>query len=167
MHEYVAQAIILDREPHRDFDSRVSFFTEKFGKLTGKATSTRKITSKLAAHLEPGNLVHVRLIEKKELQIVDSLKVRKIATKSPDLYALNQILAEGEPDPELWQLLKGRSFTWPAALRILGWDPGGSRCVQCSGVSAAFYIAHQEIFCMPCSLKLPRAQVIYIYNAAL
>ena len=162
MHEYVAQAVILEREPYRDFDSRVSFFTEKFGKLSGKATSTRKITSKLAAHLEPGNLVHLRFVEKKGLQIVDSLKVRRVKVQAPDLHALNQILAEGEPDPDLWGLLKGKGFSWAEALKILGWDPNGSRCVQCSGVSSAFYLAHQEIFCMPCSLKLPRSQVIYL-----
>ncbi len=162
MHEYVAQAIILDREPQRDMDSRVSFLTEQFGKLVGKATSARKITSKLAAHLEPGNLVHVRFVEKKGLQIVDSLKVRRVGATAPDLHALNQLLGEGESEPELWQLLKGRNFTWPEALRILGWDPRQSGCVQCRGVSAAFYLAHQELFCRPCSLKLPPSQVLYL-----
>jgi DNA repair protein RecO (recombination protein O) len=163
MREYVVQAVILDREPQRDFDSRVSFFTEKFGKLSGKATSTRKITSKLAGHLEPGNLVHLRFVEKKGLQIVDSLKVRSLKVGVPDLHALNQILAEGEPEPELWQILKGNAFEWNSVLRVLGWDPRGSNCIECQGESAAFYLAHQEIFCLQCSSKLPQAQVIYIY----
>jgi recombinational DNA repair protein (RecF pathway) len=161
MHEYVAQAVILDREPLRDHDSRVSFFTEKFGKLIGKATSARKITSKLAAHLEPGSLVHLRFVEQKNLQIVDSLKVRKVGATAPDLHALSHILGEGEPEPELWELLRGKGFTWTATLRILGWDPLQSSCVNCQGVSAAFYLAHQEIFCISCASKLPRAQVIY------
>ena len=62
MQEYVTDALVLKKEPLRDFDARYYFFTKKFGKLKGKATSARKIVSKLAGHLEPGTLAKVRFV---------------------------------------------------------------------------------------------------------
>lgn len=162
MREYAAQAVILEKEPLRDYDSRITFFTEKFGKLTGRATSARKITSKLSAHLEPGNMVNMRFVEKHGLQIVDSIKTRHTGITAPDLYALQQILGEGEPDPELWLLIKKSKFTWRDTLRILGWDAERSVCVHCGHSSAAFHIPRQEMYCTDCASKLPSGQVIYV-----
>lgn len=161
MHEYSVPAVILDKEPLRDFDSRITFYTEKFGKLSGKATSTRKITSKLSAHLEPGNMVNMRFVEKHGLQIVDTLRTRKIRASLPELYALNQLLGEGEPDPELWTHLKSAKFRWTDILRILGWDPAHGSCASCGSLPQSFYLSRQEMYCTACASKLPVAQVIY------
>jgi recombinational DNA repair protein (RecF pathway) len=160
MHEYVAQAVILDKEPLRETDSRVSFFTEKFGKLVGKAVSTRKATSKLAAHLEPGNFVNLRFVEKKNLQIVDGLKAGEIQASAPDLYRLHQLLPEGEPEAELWNMLRTNKFGWREALAILGWDPVASVCTNCSATPTAFHIPHQDMYCKPCSNRMPSSEMI-------
>ncbi|MEK7212689.1 MAG: recombination protein O N-terminal domain-containing protein, partial [Patescibacteria group bacterium] len=51
MQEYLSEAVVLDAVPNGDLDLRVHLFTKKFGKLTAKVKSARKITSKLAGHL--------------------------------------------------------------------------------------------------------------------
>ncbi|MGC9599067.1 MAG: recombination protein O N-terminal domain-containing protein [Minisyncoccia bacterium] len=176
MQEYVTEAVVLAKEPLRDFDARYSFFTKRFGKLKGKATSARKITSKLAGHLEPGTLAKVRFVERNGrngngVQIADALKYGKLAALLTDLHFLNKMLSEGEPDAALWNELtrehKEERFPWGSALRILGWDPQEAVCEECSKgrKAAAFYIPKQEFFCVVCASKLDRDELLLLDNA--
>ena len=182
---------MLDAVPSAELDVRVSLFTKKFGKLVARAKSVKKITSKLAGHLEPGNVVKIRLVEKKGLQLVDALKEKEVSINPPDLYLLNQILHEAEPDHELWELLTGGAFRWHEALRILGWDPAAADCAgphtkrastpsaqdahnARSGVGVghpstssgnkvtAFHIKTQEFYCSACASKVRRNEVILL-----
>ena len=191
MQEYVTEAVVLDAVPSAELDVRVSLFTKKFGKLVARAKSVKKITSKLAGHLEPGNVVKIRLVEKKGLQLVDALKEKEVSINPPDLYLLNQILHEAEPDHELWELLTGGAFRWHEALRILGWDPAAADCAgphtkrastpsaqdahnARSGVGVghpstssgnkvtAFHIKTQEFYCSACASKVRRNEVILL-----
>lgn len=170
MQEYVTDAIVLKKEPLRDFDARYWFFTKKFGKIKGKATSARKITSKLAGHLEPGTLTKVRFVERNGAngngaQIADALKVRMLGAPLVGLHKLNSILPEGEPDAELWNELIGGTFSWSGILRILGWDPQGAACESCGRVVTAFFIPKQEFFCTACASKLDPDALILLNNA--
>ena len=156
MQEYVTEAVVLDTVPSAELDVRVSLFTKKFGKLVARAKSVKKITSKLAGHLEPGNIIKIRLVEKKGLQLVDALKEREVQSLSnsrelesdegghtmspPDLYLLNQILHEAER------------------------DPAAADCVRagCTGTPAAFHIKTQEFYCSACASKVRRNEVILL-----
>ena len=102
---YFNEAIVLDREPSGEIDNRFSIYAKGFGKIVARGKSTRKITSKLSGHLEPGNLVKVRLIEKNGLQVVDTLKVSSIKCQVSDLYFLNKLLPEHDFDFALWEEL--------------------------------------------------------------
>lgn len=156
----------MDKEMNGDSDSRIALFTKRFGKLTPKARSLRKITSKLSGHLEPGNLVLARLVEKNGLQVVDALKTSRVSVNPPDLYFLGRILAEAEPEPILWQLLSSGSFNWREILKILGWDPNEAICAIChKGMVAAFAVGSQEFFCEECVSKLEEKEVILIGHA--
>jgi recombinational DNA repair protein (RecF pathway) len=165
MQEYVSEAVVLNKEPVRDLDGRYSFFTKRYGKITGKATSTRKITSKLAGHLEPGTLVHVRFVEKGGTQIVDALKKDKVAIPLPDLRFVNALLADHEPDLALWNELIAEKFSWENVLRIMGWDPAEAVCENCGKVAPYFYLARQEFFCISCASKLPRNGLLLVAHA--
>ncbi len=166
MQEYFSEAIVLDREPVRDLDDRFSLFTKKFGKLVAKAKSSRKITSKLSGHLEPGSLVLVRFIEKGGLQLVDALKFSRTTHSPADLYRLHMLLAESEPDQRMWQLVISKQFDWIRALKLLGWDPNGAACALCDATPAhAFHIPSQEFFCANCSSKSFKNELIYIEHA--
>lgn len=162
MREYVTEAVILDREPQKEQDSRIRFFSERFGKLTARASSARKITSKLSAHLEPGMLVRLRFVEKSGPLIVDSLKIGTIGALLPDIFALAKMLPEGQPEEGLWTALTRKDFRWSEVLKVLGWDPEASECVNCEQMTAAFYPGTQQFFCKPCASKLGTHEVIYM-----
>lgn len=156
MQEYVTNAIVLRKFSQGDLDGRYTLFTERFGKLTGKAKSSRKITSKLAPHLEPGTALRVRFVEAHGTQIIDALKVGNAGLSLMDLQFLAMLLPEGQPEPDLWKLIVKRKFTWPAALALLGWDPSEAMCGSCGVRRAAhFYIPPQEFFCDVCVRKVP------------
>lgn len=163
MQEYVVDAIVLRKDTQGDADGRYSFFTERLGKVIAKAKSSRKITSKLAPHLEPGTIGKIRFFENHSTQIIDALKSEKSPLGVADLSFLSQLLHEFQPEPELWDMLAGggdgsgaRNFSWPEALALLGWDPDEAVCVSCGKHHPEyFYVHRQEFFCRDCVRKLP------------
>ena len=168
MQEYVTEAIVLHKEPVRDADARYSFLTKKFGKVVGKATSSRKITSKLAGHLEPGTLVTARFVERGGTQIVDALKRGKLAAAPADLRLLAALLAEGESEPLLWEKMEEGQFSWRATLALLGWDPQHAACERCGKAATAFSVARQHFFCASCAAnasKFGHDELILVDNA--
>ncbi len=165
MTEYLSEAIILAKEPNGDLDVRISVFTKKFGKLRAKAKSARKITSKLSAHLEPGTLSQVRIVEKNGLQIVDALKHFSLSVPPSTLYFLDRILAEGEPEPAIWHALASQKFNWKNALAVLGWDPGEAACHACNKRNPSFFDIRDQIFlCDTCRSQNGKNQLLYIGN---
>jgi len=165
MREYSSEAIVLRVEPVGEMDLRVSLFTKKFGKLSARARSARKVTSKLAGHLQPGNRVKTRVVEKRGYQVVDALKIDFLEHDPSELHFLHDILPEAQPEPRLWKHLSEEAFHWPAVLKILGWDPALGRCVICEGEPSYFQIKNQDFFCKKCASKLPKNALIFIYSA--
>ncbi len=157
MQEYVSEAIILAKLPSKQMDTRYSILTKRYGKMIAKATSSRKITSKLAGHMEPGMLSRVRMIEQHGVRLVDALKEDSLfsATLS-DLHFLDRLLAEGESEPLVWDMLSANAFDWRKTLRILGWDPAEAVCSVCGRVPVvSFSSQSQDFFCERCSLRVP------------
>ena len=163
MVEYVADAIVLNREPNGDLDCRFSLFTKTLGKFVVKAKSVRKITSKLSGHLNVGSLSGVRIIEKNGLQVVDALQKSRLNFRPIDLYFLDRLLPEAEPEPALWHELTNGSFSWRRALKVLGWDPNGVSCYLCNGRGiTVFDLASQDFLCQKCSLSMAPDRLIYL-----
>ncbi|MCL5733350.1 MAG: recombination protein O N-terminal domain-containing protein [Patescibacteria group bacterium] len=154
MFEYFSEAIVLRKEPVNEADYSVSLFTKSFGKVVAKAKSAQKITSKLAAHLEPGNLIQARLIEKNSLQIIEALKIASLPIMIADLDKLDLILAENQPDENIWLILNKGNIDWREAIRILGWDPAAANCHNCGQKNIRFFNIDDQIFlCQKCSLN--------------
>ena len=163
MQEYVTDAIVLRKDPLGDLDGRYTLLTKRFGKILAKAKSSRKITSKLAPHLEPGIVAKVRFIETRNTQLIDALKSTRIGLSIGDLHFLSQLLPDAEPEPALWDLLLSGNFEWAKVLRILGWDPEDAECVDCGAKRPSyFYIARQEFYCRTHALKARKDAVISI-----
>ena len=161
MHEYYSEAVVLDTEPLGELNIRVAFFTKRFGKITARAKSARKITSKLTPHLQSGNLVAARIIEKSGLQVVDALKNRRLLHESPNLHLLSKLLPEAEADDHLWEMLISSRWNWRTVLARLGWDPGQAKCYACkTGKPDFFEVRSQEFFCSACASKLGKSEVI-------
>jgi recombinational DNA repair protein (RecF pathway) len=168
MQEYVSEAIVLEKQPLGDCDNRYALFTRRFGKMVAKAKSARKITSKLAGHLEPGNVVRVRLIEKNGLQIADALKETRLEVALEDLFLLSGLLPDGEAEPALWANCRAGIFAWRDILRVLGWDPEYATCAACgSSEISSFYIHSQEFFCRRCASKSGRNGIPLLENGQL
>jgi recombinational DNA repair protein (RecF pathway) len=164
MQEYVTDAIVLKKDPLGDLDGRYILFTKRFGKMVGKAKSSRKITSKLAPHLEPGIVAKVRFVEAKGTQIIDALKSERLKMLLNDLHFLSQLLPDAQPEEDLWEMLIGNDFSWQKTLSILGWDPEHAECAGCGRARPEyFYIPRQEFYCRACASKVRRDAVISIY----
>ncbi len=163
MQEYVTDVIVLKKDPLGDMDGRYTLFTKRFGRIMAKAKSSRKITSKLAPHLEPGIMAKVRFIETKGTQLIDALKSGHVSLPLSDLHFLSQLLPDAEPEPALWELLTGGNFTWAAALAILGWDPADAECVECGAKHPTyFYLTRQEFYCRTHASKARKDAVLSI-----
>lgn len=163
MREYLSEGVVLAAFPNGNLDLRLSVFTKDFGKLRAKAKSARKITSKLAGHLQPGFTVRLRIIEKSGLQIVDALKTGTLEISQTELERLDGLLPEMEPEPAIWPLISGKGLPWPEVLRILGWDPSGAACASCGRQAvAAFRLLNQDFFCSDCASKINPNQLIFI-----
>ena len=63
MIEHYTEGIVLGRNPRGEMDGLVTIYTKEIGKVTATTKSSRKITSKVAGHLMPGNFVRLRIVE--------------------------------------------------------------------------------------------------------
>ncbi|HTY39637.1 MAG TPA: recombination protein O N-terminal domain-containing protein [Candidatus Paceibacterota bacterium] len=164
MHEDVTRALVLSEEPSGELDARYVLFTERLGKVRARAKSTKKPTSKLVGHLQPGTFASVRLVETKGVQLVDALKLQAGRIPLPDLYYLEQLLPEGVPEPVLWKMLVKGELVWTAALRALGWDPAAATCTSCRRARPnVFHIGRQEFFCAACASRFGPDAVLLKY----
>lgn len=173
MQEYTARALILRKEPSRETDLSVTMFTDRFGKVTGKAKSARKITSKLSAHLEPGNLSSIRFVEKGGIQLTDALKESRLPLTPHDLYSLDRLLHPEEPDPQLWEAViqsgTEKTWDWPRILAFLGWDPRETLCEKCHARKPQYFmLSTQSLYCEQCATasRVPPDALLYLGNDA-
>ena len=161
MREYLSEAVVLAKMPSNHIDARYSIFTKRYGKMVAKGVSARKITSKLAGHLEPGMFARVRLIERGGLTVVDALKDRRADISLANLHFLSRLLAENEPEPLVWDILEQGKFDWKAVLQVVGWDPRHAACALCGATPiSGFSVARQEFFCTRCLGRASRSEMI-------
>ncbi|MFH0840466.1 MAG: DNA repair protein RecO [bacterium] len=114
---YATKAIILRNEPWNDYDSRVVFYTKEKGKLNLIARGTKKISSKLAGHLEPLNIIDLMVINGKSLgyaggavsiDCCSDIKqdLAKLEASSLVVKWFDQNFKSAEPDAESFYLLE-------------------------------------------------------------
>lgn len=173
MIEVVSEAIVLGAEEKGEYDKRVFFYTKDFGKITARATSLRKITSKLVSHCEPLQLVEIRIASRGDtmdthsFQLTDALahseQFRGERTSAQIKNALHVVeciqksIPEGVPDEELWNFLLNVSLgtmhaTVADALRILGFDSAFSQCQLCNQAQPEYFFPKDHFFiCQTCT----------------
>ena len=141
----------MKREDRREFDERLTLYCEGLGKVSAKTISTKKILSKLSPHLIPGNVISARLVEKNELQLVDALKVGETSLTLTDLYRVDYLLEDEQPDREIWNILLAKSFDWIRLLSIAGWDGRHATCSRCFSKNIYFFdLLNQVYLCEKC-----------------
>ncbi|MFH1759227.1 MAG: DNA repair protein RecO [Patescibacteria group bacterium] len=163
MLEYLTEAIVLEREDLREQDSRITFYTKELGRVSAKATSARKITSRLSSHLEPLNLINLRLVYKNNFQIVDALTLNRFTNwrQSGNLLQVLDLLdfvknmtADGDSDYQLWALLKATLYSpkidYNLILKVLGFDHKFANCQICCGKPNYFTVDDLSFYCDDC-----------------
>lgn len=175
MAECITDALVIDREDSGEQDARVFLYTEALGGVAAKATSIRKITSKLATHLEPLNFVKVRLIERGNngsigYQIGDALTLHRSCGWRASNEALRAGLEligvfkesgfRGDAEAAVWRTLVEMFQSAPAEpyaaygarlLAALGFDPRYAACGMCGKEHPAqFSFSAMSFFCDRC-----------------
>ena len=161
MIECVTDAIVLDKKIHREYDGIVSLFTEKFGLIKALASGIYKITSRLSGHLEPLDVVTVRLVKKNRFCITDAFKVSSWVKNFSNLAfarLLEELLAPEQAEPAMWRLFmdKAPMSTMPikSLLQLAGFDPNGARCELCHLSYPTHFSPVQSLyFCSTCHLQ--------------
>jgi DNA repair protein RecO (recombination protein O) len=114
---FYIRAIVLQRDPFRERDSRVIVYSLEQGKLELVARGTAKILSKLAGHLEPLNLVELMVVKGRQLDYVGAVTsaasfpniksdLEKIFLVGGVIKQFNLLIKENEVDPAVFYLLQ-------------------------------------------------------------
>ena len=156
---------MLRRTPRGEMDGTITIYTKQLGKISAFAKSIRKPTSKLSGHMQPGNFVRARVIEKNQMQAIDALSTKP---KCDTIKLLNfvkfidQVVPHGEPDMSLWRVIEGvikncalGTETYRYILEMLGFGIEEAVCNNCRGNKIAYFSLPDIMFlCVPCSEKM-------------
>lgn len=166
MYEWCIDGIVIDREDAGEADARLTLYTKEFGRISARAKSIRKITSKLSAHLGVGDLSKIRLVGKSEdarhLQLVDALRLKKLNFSGEVLSFLRDITFDGEADERLWNTLKKGEGDTHTILEVLGLNPALAWCTHCMHRPVSYFLTASHSFaCHGCILKIGGNEVLY------
>ncbi len=183
MIEYFTEGIVLSKEKRSDFDGVVNIYTKDFGKISAKTKGIFKPISKLSGHLEPLNLVNVRIVEKNGFQITDALMTKKLLSpqtknsinfykQALDLLSfVSEMTFDFQPDIKLWQTIlktleainKKRTPSYSLILEVLGFSPKFSQCQKCKSKPARYFSKKDQVFyCSICASKFPKNEIILV-----
>ncbi len=112
---YSTQAIVLNRRPIKEADSRVSLYTLDYGRLDLLVKGARKLSSKLSGHVEPFNLLEVMVISGRQAYAGGTLSRNcylgiksdfdKLEAAGYAFNRFNKLIKEGVSDETLFYLL--------------------------------------------------------------
>ncbi|MCU0679265.1 MAG: DNA repair protein RecO [Planctomycetes bacterium] len=161
---YTTTAIILNRLPFRESDSRIEAYGLDRGKLELVARGTKKLSSKLAGHLEPFNLSRIMVVRGRQFDYVGGAAAEKcFAGLKNDLEKLAaagravrftaKLIKAGIEDKNIYDLLLSLLLIYDHAgehnfdpevflhyyafklSSLLGYRPGLKHCLVCGGQS--------------------------------
>lgn len=167
MTEHFTWGVVLQKEPVGEADNEYSVFTWDVGKIRARATSSRKILSRLAGHLEPGTLSLVRIARKNEegrFRMAEALSEEK--TKSASalrvLSFAESLIPLEQPDINMFAFLRSlvtegvvsEAKSYAKLLKLAGFDPEEAKCGICGGNEIAYFSPQDIMFlCAPCLRK--------------
>jgi DNA repair protein RecO (recombination protein O) len=113
---FTTKALVLSRRPYKEVDSRVVVYTLDHGKMELVARGSQRLTSKLAAHIEPLNLVDLMVIVGRKRSYAGSAisqdsfadikgDLEKVMIVGQALNLFNRLVKEAEVDERLFALL--------------------------------------------------------------
>jgi DNA repair protein RecO (recombination protein O) len=110
-------AIILNRQPYREYDALVTVYTRDYGRLSLVVRGVKKMQSKLAGHIEPLTWADFLIIPGKTFDYAGSVVTRaayagirndlnKLYYAGRALNLFSRFVKEGHPDERLFFLLR-------------------------------------------------------------
>ncbi|MFA5386607.1 MAG: DNA repair protein RecO [Candidatus Paceibacterota bacterium] len=183
MIEYFTEGIVLSKDKKSDFDGVVNIYTKDFGKISAKTKGIFKPTSKLSGHLEPLNLVNVRVVEKNGFQVTDALLVKKLlssqAKNSINFYRqalellsfVAEMTFDFQSDIKLWQTIlktleainKKRTPSYSLIIEALGFSPKFAQCQKCKAKPVRYFAKKDQVFyCSHCASKIPKEELVLV-----
>jgi len=113
---FTIRAIVLDRQPYRENDSRVPVYSLEQGKLSLIARGTASVKSKMAGHIEPFCFSDIMVVCGRNRDYIGGAAVKNSFAKlKSDLAKLSvagsacsflaSAVKDSEPDPNLFHLL--------------------------------------------------------------
>lgn len=97
MLEYLkTQAVVLTVSPRNESGAIISCYTRQAGSVAAVANGLKKIRSKLASSMLPGNVVYITLVKKTNWHITGAIIVRPLAVllAEPDVFRLGLVIRE-------------------------------------------------------------------------
>lgn len=182
MQELYSRALVLGRSDVNEVDGMIVFFTEQYGRISARAKSIRKPTSKLSAHLQPLSFVKVRCIRRAGPRdgfgIIDALydedmesfQTRRRYDLIPFINFLITATFDFQKDQQLWHFLVNifqKNYdpvdVARAILKLFGiWDDR-ALCAQCKKSPVhVFHIQQEKFFCSSCSSQFHSQDVLHI-----
>jgi len=186
---YKTQAIVLRRFDFGETGRQLIAFTPDFGKISLIAKGTKKPTSKLAGHLEPLTLTQLVVASGRNIDTVTQAQtIKSFANVRSDSRVipfglivaelLDRMIAEGEPNREIWALavdtlerLNNTNDPWKPVtyfqvrlLILAGYQPELKVCSRCGQdvdpESVYFSLSAGGMVCRECSKGDPTAVVV-------
>jgi len=115
MKDYNLKALSLSKREVGENDVLFTLYTKELGRVNALAKGAKKITSKLAGHLEPLSLSNVRLVERKNFHIADALLLNNLKNIRKNREAFKEALLllkfieentfELQADETLWRTI--------------------------------------------------------------
>jgi len=157
------EAFALKKQPWKDYGGLYVFYTKSMGKVHAVAQSSRKITSKLSAHLEPFGPTSLSLVRRNSwFRITSARRIRvfenmfssgdALNSYAESLKIIDDMTRVGHPDLNLFSLLEEyflalenftglhqslKSIFILRLLSVLGYCPELNSCVQCKRATGA------------------------------
>jgi DNA repair protein RecO (recombination protein O) len=191
---FATKGIILKREPYKEVDSRVFVYTPDQGKMELLARGTQKPGSKLAAHIEPLNVVDMLVVRGKNKKYLGSAIARdcqaeikndfaKVFWSGRAINVFNSLVREDHEDVELFYLLQdflkamGRvndqeelycHYFYLKLLSALGYRPELNNCQNCQQKIIAgknhFVFSRGGLICDQCFEEIRAASLSVVVS---
>jgi len=166
MAEFITKVVVLEKETIKEYESLIYLFSEDKGLILAKARGIKKITSKLAGHLETKFLTLVRLVEGRETWVVDALQEGEIKRSFKELNIIRFLAGRWQRDDEIWDILiNNKKISEKDWLAYFGFNSEFASCDICGrGVPVSFDLREHIFLCPGCqvALKLSNDELVLI-----
>lgn len=157
MYEQSSTAFVLGKENVSEYDYLVSLYSKDLGKILARVTSGAKMSSRLMPHLQVGNKVAVRIVERRIMRVADALSFPLNGRKNTQkrlmcLSLLSFLSADTGADEAIWIFLEKGEWSTAELLKILGLYTSGGECFACKKDEADYFSGSDSgFYCAKCS----------------